>query len=558
MGLASLALVGQFVALALVGQTSALTLNRPRAVGAPEQLTALVDALPIEPDEATTLESSLVQDSDLVAFAQGKSVVSTTIASLACGAIKLALGGSLVSLSPVNKTAITVNWSQACQTEPQCAVQPVSALQVSIALLIVNFFNVPFAVRSGGHSPNPGFANVAQGGILIDLQKFKEIIVSKDKKSVKVGPGLRWGEVQAALDPYGVSVIGGRIPAVGVGGLMLGGGLHHFSNEYGLAADNVKSFEIVLASGVITTASAQQNSDLFWALKGGGPNFGIVTTYELYTVPVTAIWLEVRIFPNDQALTLIDALAIYQNSVTDVKCTAAFVVGTDVTTLGLIYSGPLTKEPACFAPFKQITGYQSALGPGNSTMNILTQALGSTFNNDPARQPLNIYANSLTPDSHDYRAVSTKIDAQMYKDVYTFWAAKAAALRVKTGAGMTFAIQPIQASLAAASKAKGGNPTGIPAVNHQWWTTVVDWQKASDDAEVLGVPIATTEKWKALAKAKKLDLDFTYMNDASRDQNPIGSYGDANIKKLKTISKKYDPQQIFQNLQNDGFLLKKV
>lgn len=119
-------------------------------------------------------------------------------------------------------------------------------------------------MRSGGHSPNPGFSSIAKPGVLIDLSGLDGISVSDDKETVSIGPGQRWGNVYDALDPYGVSVIGARIPNVGVGGLLLGGksgvpcmkrgwaslkhflpgGYFHFSAKYGLAADNVKSFEV--------------------------------------------------------------------------------------------------------------------------------------------------------------------------------------------------------------------------------------------------------------------------------------------------------------------------
>ena len=100
---------------------------------------------------------------------------------------------------------------------------PSTAQDVSRTLKIVKFFQVKFAVRSGGHSPNPGWSSIDNPGILIDLQKLNQIEVSADRKIASLGPGGRWGDVFAALDPYGVSVIGGRIPHVGVGGLILGG-----------------------------------------------------------------------------------------------------------------------------------------------------------------------------------------------------------------------------------------------------------------------------------------------------------------------------------------------
>lgn len=90
------------------------------------------------------------------------------------------------------------------------------------------------------------------------------------------------------------------------------------------------------------------------------------------------------------------------------------------------------------------------------------------------------------------------------------------------------------------------------------WTTIVDWENEADDEAARSVSIETTKYWQKLAKKRGLDVSFTYMNDASRDQNPLASYGATNLKKLKAIAKKYDPTQMFQKLQNNGFLLSKV
>jgi FAD/FMN-containing dehydrogenase len=94
---------------------------------------------------------------------------------------------------------------------------------VSNALKILNFFHTKFAIRSGGHSPNPGFSSVGQAGILLDLQRLNQVTLSKDKTFASLGPGGRWGNAIAALDAQGATVIGGRIPDVGIGGLILGG-----------------------------------------------------------------------------------------------------------------------------------------------------------------------------------------------------------------------------------------------------------------------------------------------------------------------------------------------
>jgi len=108
---------------------------------------------------------------------------------------------------------------------------------------IISFLNVKYSVRSGGHTPNPGYAN-SNGGILIEMSKFRSMSLSTDGTVASIGPGLKWVEVYNYFSQRGTTVLGGRIPNVGVGGLILGGGLSFFANQYGLACDNVKNFEV--------------------------------------------------------------------------------------------------------------------------------------------------------------------------------------------------------------------------------------------------------------------------------------------------------------------------
>ncbi|GKT56318.1 FAD binding domain-containing protein [Colletotrichum tofieldiae] len=128
--------------------------------------------------------------------------------------------------------------------------------------------------------PNRGAANT-DNGILIAMTKLDKLYLHEDY--VSVGAGLRWGPVFDFLAPEGLTVVGGRVGIVGVPGLILGGGLSTFSGNRGFACDNVKQFQVVIAGGKVVEASQDSNSDLFWALKGGSNNFGIVTRFDLYT-----------------------------------------------------------------------------------------------------------------------------------------------------------------------------------------------------------------------------------------------------------------------------------
>ncbi|KAF1969123.1 hypothetical protein BU23DRAFT_653834 [Bimuria novae-zelandiae CBS 107.79] len=256
------------------------------------------------------------------------------------------------------------------------------------------------------------------------------------------------------------------------------------------------------------------------------------------------MWYQVGIYASAQVPAILDAFAKWQNTgATDLKSTVALIIGLQTTTLGFFYSEPASK-PKAFELFYDIPSLAIAIPPTNGTVNSLTQVLGSTFSNVPQR--------------HDYRAASSKVDAQLYNDVYDFWRQEASAVHNTTGANMTFTLQPVPANLAQEGSRKGGNPMGVPTEAHQWWATLVDWTHAKDDEIVRAVPIATEKKWKELSEKRGLDVKYRFLNDASRDQNPLATYGTENLQRLKQIAIKYDPGKVFQNLQNDGFLVSKA
>ena len=113
--------------------------------------------------------------------------------------------------------------SETCYAYPSCIIQPRDANDVSTSMKIITYFHVKFAVRSGGHSPNPGWSSIGSEGILLDLQRLNSISLSSDAKVASLGPGGRWGDAMTTLNAQGVSVQGGRLGQVGIGGLLLGG-----------------------------------------------------------------------------------------------------------------------------------------------------------------------------------------------------------------------------------------------------------------------------------------------------------------------------------------------
>jgi FAD/FMN-containing dehydrogenase len=122
------------------------------------------------------------------------------------------------------------------------------------------------------------------------LSNLTTLSLASDNKTVSIGPAFRWGDVYKYLQQYNLSVAGGRLSPVGVPGLLLGGGINFYGNQVGFSADTVTKYEVVTAKGDIIYATSTANSDLFWALKGGSSNFGIVTRFTMKTFPSKKVW----------------------------------------------------------------------------------------------------------------------------------------------------------------------------------------------------------------------------------------------------------------------------
>lgn len=166
----------------------------------------------------------------------------------------------------------------------------VMCVDVADVMAAVNFGrenNLLVAVRGGGH--NGGGLGLCDGGLVIDLSGIKFVRVDTTNNTIRVGGGNLWGEVDHATHPFGLAVPAGIISTTGVGGLTLGGGVGHLSRKYGLTIDNLLEADMVLADGTVVTVNKDQHPDLFWAIRGGGGNFGIVTSFKFQAHPVKTV-----------------------------------------------------------------------------------------------------------------------------------------------------------------------------------------------------------------------------------------------------------------------------
>jgi hypothetical protein len=171
---------------------------------------------------------------------------------------------------------------------PVLIVQCADDEDVSKAIKYAAENNLPLAVRGGGH--NGAGLGVCDHGLVIDLSAMKKVEVNADARTVRVGGGCTLGDVDVATHPFSLAVPSGINATTGIGGLTLGGGLGHLTRQCGLTIDNLLEANMVLADGRVVTASASENSDLFWAIRGGGGNFGVVTSFLYRAHPIGTVY----------------------------------------------------------------------------------------------------------------------------------------------------------------------------------------------------------------------------------------------------------------------------
>jgi FAD/FMN-containing dehydrogenase len=182
-------------------------------------------------------------------------------------------------------------FNSAVETKPAVIARCAHVRDVQEALAFARRTGLPVAVRGGGHSV--AGASLVEDGLVVDLRGLNSVVVSPDSRSAVVGGGANWGEFDGATQPHGVATTGGRVSTTGVAGLTLGGGSGWIERKFGLACDNLLSVDLVLADSRTVTASETENPDLFWALHGGGGNFGVATslTFRLRPLPEFSVAL---------------------------------------------------------------------------------------------------------------------------------------------------------------------------------------------------------------------------------------------------------------------------
>jgi FAD/FMN-containing dehydrogenase len=285
--------------------------------------------------------------------AMNGSVASVSVAEIAT--FRTQLRGKLLLASDEGYDAARRVWNGNVDRRPSLVVQCTGSADVQHAVRFAATRQLLTSVRGGGHSA-PGYGT-NDGGLVIDLSLMKAISVDPVKRTARAEGGVLWRDLDSATQAHGLATTGGTVSNTGIGGLTLGGGMGWLMGKHGLTIDNLIAAEVVTADGQLRRASTSEYEDLFWALRGGGGNFGVVTAFEYNLHPVSQVLGGMVIYPLDQAAEVLRFYRDFCPTLPDeAEANAALLTtpdGMPVAALLLGYNGSIEDGEKVLAPARQ-------------------------------------------------------------------------------------------------------------------------------------------------------------------------------------------------------------
>ncbi|HEY9227604.1 MAG TPA: FAD-binding oxidoreductase [Gemmatimonadaceae bacterium] len=257
-------------------------------------------------------------------------------------------------------------WNGMINRHPAVIARCRSVGDVQAAIRFARDNNVALAIRGGGH--NAAGLGVVDGGVVIDLRGMRDVVVDGKAKTARAGGGATWGDFDNATAVHGLATTGGAVSSTGIAGLTLGGGLGWLMRSYGLACDNLLSADVVTADGQLLRASGAENTDLFWGLRGGGGNFGVVTAFEYELHPVSTVLGGMLLYPLARARDILRHYRDVTRSASDKLTIFAAMMyapdGMPVVALAICYNGPVDEGERAIKPIRDYeTPVGGAVGP---------------------------------------------------------------------------------------------------------------------------------------------------------------------------------------------------
>jgi FAD/FMN-containing dehydrogenase len=269
---------------------------------------------------------------------------------------KASLGGQLLLPGEDGYDDARKLWNGMIDKRPALIARCAGAEDVISCVNFARANDLLVSVRGGDHSA-AGNA-LCDGGLMIDLSLMKSISVDPAKRIARAGGGSRWGDFDRETQAFGLATTGGSVSDTGVGGLTLGGGLGWLAGKYGLACDNLLSADVVTADGRFLTASGAENADLFWGLRGGSGNFGVVTSFEFQLHPVgPTVLAGMVMYPFERAKEALRFYGDFSSDIPDELNTFGLLVtspeGIPVVAIAVCYNGPIDKGEEVLRPLRE-------------------------------------------------------------------------------------------------------------------------------------------------------------------------------------------------------------
>ena len=394
---------------------------------------------------------------------------------------------------------------------------------VQAAIRFAHEHSLPVSIRGGGH----GIAGtaIAEGGIVIDMAPMKGVVVDPKARRVRAQGGVTWSELDRETQVFGLATTGGAISSTGIAGLTLGGGLGWLMRRHGLSCDNLRSAQVVLADGRCVTASASENEDLFWALRGGGGNFGVVTSFEYELHPIGPVVAGMLLHPLAAARDVLRAYrAFTQTAPDELTLYAGLLTGPDGSPLvGLLpcYCGPAAKGEELLRPLIEF---------GSPVVNTIGPV--------------------------PYSAVQTQLDGAYPKGALNYWKSSfLASIPDDLFDVLIRQYEQVPSPMTSIvieqlGGAIGRVPADATAFAHRGaaYNLLITgvWQDPAENAANIAWTRATFEA------AKPFALPGVYVNYLDEDDiaaRSVTGFG-ANYQRLQAVKKQYDPANFFQSNQN--------
>ncbi len=412
-------------------------------------------------------------------------------------------------------------WNGMIDHRPAAIVGAAGIADVIATVRFASERGLPVAIRCGGH--NVAGSAVGDDGIVIDLASFKSVRVDPAERRVRAGGGVLWGEYDRETQAFGLASPGGAVSTTGIAGLTLGGGYGYLSRRYGMACDNLLSATVVTALGELVTASADSHPDLFWALRGGGGNFGVVTEFEFQLHPVREPVGGMVVFPFAMSKTVLQRFRDLSLEASDDLVLMAAILpapgGGNIVGVVMSHTGTDEESERAIRPFRELGS-------------VLTDTIGHM----------------------PYCAMQRQIDLSYPKGRRYYW--KSAFLKSLTDDVIDLTIETVRTSPSPMNtvlvESYGG---AVARVAND--ATAFGNRDAKFNLSFLGIseePAIDAEQiaWARVGwqRIRPFSTGGAYVNYLSEGEDVHLAYGDARFQRLATIKAQYDPTNLFRFNQN--------